>query len=346
MRLSELGFDDLDEFSDQVYRTAARHPYNETETLAEWLAAPVALVQVEIDKLVKRKLLRQVGHHWEAQDPVRVLHEEHAEQEAELARQRAAMAAERAQLFRSGLFSDYLAGRRRAGTHAGLEVLDVSQVYPRFAELTEKTEKSIDFLLTGGRPPLPEGDIADLMVPAAARGVRMLSVWTPDAILAVRRRMRGGRLPALGQVRQMPHLPMRAVVWDTNAAMVPVNAADLRDGAFVVLAPTLLDPIIEMMSRIQEAAQPRPPEAGAADEPAAVRRRMAVLIYLDRDFDDRTIARVLRVSERTVKRDVAQLCHDLNVRSRFQLGAAAVRAGLLPRDTAPADKVGAQPPVA
>src|SRR5262249_53337662 len=158
------------------------------------------LVQVEIDKLVKRKLLRQVGHHWEAQDPVRVLHEEHAEQEAELARQRAAMTAERAQLFRSGLFSDYLAGRRRAGTHAGLEVLDVRQVYPRFAELTEKTEKTVDFMLTGGRPPLPEGDIADLLVPAAARGVRLLSVWTPDAILAVRRRMRGGRLPAVGQI--------------------------------------------------------------------------------------------------------------------------------------------------
>ncbi|OAA27001.1 hypothetical protein UG55_101015 [Frankia sp. EI5c] len=331
MRLSELGFDGLDDFSDEVWRTVARHPYCGVDLLAEWLHRPEAIVQAEMDRLVEAGLVRQVGHQWEPQDPVRVLQVRHAEREAALVAERARMADERAQLYRSGLFGDYVAGRRRAGTNAGVQVLARDEIYPRMAELTGRSTQSIRFLLTGPTPPGLGGDVSDLLVPAAGRGVRITSVWTAGAVAAARRRQQGRRLPPIGQIHVASALPMRAIVWDSTAALVPVRDDDLDDGGFAVVAPTLVRAVGDMVIRTQRAAVRNGTPEVDVDEPATMRRQRALLRLLEVGLDDSRAARELGVSDRTVKRDVAELCQRFGVLTRFQLGAAAARAGFLTR---------------
>ncbi|WP_035751995.1 helix-turn-helix domain-containing protein [Parafrankia discariae] len=331
MRLSELGFEGLDEFSDEVWRTVARHPYCGVDLLAEWLCRPEPIVQAEMDRLVEAGLVRRVGHQWEPQDPVRVLQARHAVREAALVAERARMADERAQLYRSGLFGDYVAGRRRAGTNAGVQLLGRDEIFPRMAELTRRSTQSVRFLLTGPPPPGLGGDVPDLLVPAAGRGVRVVSVWTAGAVAAARRRNQGRRLPPIGQIHVLPALPMRAIVWDGTAALVPVRDDDLDDGAFAVVAPTLVRAIADMVTRTQYAAARRGSGEVELDEPATVRRQRALLQLLDSGLDDSRAARELGVSDRTVKRDVAEMCQRFGVLTRFQLGAAAARAGYLPR---------------
>ena len=331
VRLSELGFGQLDDFSEQVWRTVARHPYCAVDQLAEWLRRPEAEVQAEIDRLVECGLLRQVGHQWEPQDPVRVLQERHAEREAALNAERARMAAERVKLYRSGLFGDYIAGRRRAGTHDGVQVHHREEIYPRMAESTAQSTERIRFLLTGLQPPGLTGDVADLLVPAAARGLEVSSVWTPEAVAAARRRRNGRRLPPLGQIHITPAVPTRVIVWDDRAALIPIRDDALDEGAFFVVAPTLVMAVADMVTRIQQEAQQRPPQVEGIDEPEAIRRQRALVILLDRGYDDARAARELCVSPRTVKRDVERLYEKWGVTSRFALGAAAVRAGWLGR---------------
>ncbi|WP_018637391.1 LuxR C-terminal-related transcriptional regulator [Parafrankia elaeagni] len=343
MRLSELGFDGLDEFSDEVWRTVARHPSCGVDLLAEWLRRPESIVQEELERLVEAGLVRQVGHQWEPQDPARVLQARHAAREAALVAERARMADERAQLYRSGLFGDYVAGRRRAGTSSGVQVLARDEIFPRMAEFTRKSNQSIRFLLNGPQPPGLGGEVTDLLVPAVGRGVRISSAWTESAISAARRRNQGRRLPPIGQIHVAQALPMRAIVWDGAAALVPVRDDDLDEGAFVVVAPTLVLAVADMVTRTQQAAERRGTPAGTVDEPAALRRQRALLRLLAIGFDDSRAARELGVSDRTVKRDVAELCQRFGVLTRFQLGAAAARAGFLvqaPQETEIADLTG------
>ncbi|KPM53115.1 LuxR family transcriptional regulator [Frankia sp. CcI49] len=346
MRLSELGFDGLDEFSDEVWRAVARHPYSGVDLLAEWLRRPEPIVQAEMERLVEAGLVRQVGHQWEPQDPARVLQARHAVREAALVAERARMADERAQLYRSGLFGDYVAGRRRAGTNAGIQVLARDEIFPRMAELTGKSTQSIRFLLSGPPPPGLGGDVPDLLVPAAGRGVHIASVWTPGAVTVARRRNAGRRLPPIGQVYVAPALPMRAIVWDATAALVPVRDDDLDDGAFAVVAPTLVLAVADMVTRTQRAAAVRGSAEVVVDEPATMRRQRALLRLLDMGLDDSRAARELGVSDRTVKRDVAELCQRFGVLSRFQLGAAAARSGYLSRGGRGAEQGGAAVPPA
>ncbi|CUU60780.1 hypothetical protein Ga0074812_14726 [Parafrankia irregularis] len=329
MRISELGFEELDEFSDELWRTVARHPYCDTDMLAEWLGRPEPIVEVEIQRLVSRGLLRQIGRRWEPQDPVKILQAHHAEKEAALSAERAKMDEERARLYRSGLFGDYIAGRRRADTSSGVQVLARDEIFHRMSELTEQATESVRFLQSGPPPPGLGGNVPDLLKVAVARGVRISSVWTSIALASAHRRQAQRRLPPIGSIGIAPAVPMRTIVWDATAALVPVRDDDLDEGGLVVVAPTLVRAVTDMVTRTEQAVTTRQPRP-APDEPATARRQRALLLLLDRGFDDVRAARELRVSDRTVKRDVAELCNRFGVVTRFQLGAAAARAGYLP----------------
>ncbi|MCK9931386.1 helix-turn-helix domain-containing protein [Frankia sp. Mgl5] len=335
MRISELGFNNLDDFSEQVWRTVARHPYCDVDMLAEWLDRPEPIVEAEINRLVEAGLLRQVGRQWEPQDPVKVLQARHAEQEAALSAARATMADERARLYRSDLFGDYVTGRQRTGTSAGIHLLTRDEIFGQMAELTAQSTTSLRFLQNGPPPPGLGGNVPDLLATAAARGVQITSVWASPALTAAQRRQPTRRLPPMGHIRIAPAVPMRTMIWDTTAALIPVRDDDLDAGGLVTVAPTLIRAVTEMVTRIEQTI-PTQRHPAVAEEPAAIRRQRALLLLLDRGLDYTRAARELGVSDRTIKRDVADLCHRLGVTTPFQLGAAAAHAGYLPhRPTTP-----------
>jgi DNA-binding CsgD family transcriptional regulator len=324
----------LDELGMAVYRAAAAHRQSDVETLAEWVDQPVDLVRAEVKRQLDAGLLRRVGDMWEAQDPLLVLQARHAARESALAARRLAMLEERAALYRSRLFSDYLAGRRRAGTHDGIvAVLDHHQIWARIAELVENSHDQVLFLLGGASYQSgAQVEVMGGMVRAARRGVRIASVWTPEQVATVRAMGRSGRLPPIGWVRQSAFVPMRTVVVDATTAVFPLDPDDLARGGLVVEAPGLRSLITDMIERVHRDAQPLtvPRPASRTDDPAEQRRYDALLALLAQGLTDQTIAARLGVTVRTVRRDVADLYDRLGVSSRFQLGAAAARLGMLP----------------
>ena len=331
MLLDELfGLDDL---GIAVYRAAATHRHADIESLAEWVAQPADLVRAEVKRQLDAGLLRHVGDAWEAQDPALVLQARHAAQESRLAAQRLAMLEERAALYRSGLFSDYLAGRRRPGTHDGVvAVLDHHQIWARLADLVENSHDQALVLLGGPTLPGPtNNELVQGLVRAASRGVRIASVWAPEYV-AARRGIRSGRLPPLGWVRQSAFVPLRTIVVDAKTAVFPLDPDNLTRGALVIEAPGLLVLITEMIERIHRDAQPltAPRQAANPGDPAQQRRHDAILTLLAHGATDQTIATRLGITIRTVRRDVADLYEQHGVTSRFQLGAVTARLGLLP----------------
>jgi DNA-binding NarL/FixJ family response regulator len=300
--------------------------------LAGWVDQPVDDVRTEVKRLLDRGLLRLVGNAWEAQDPALVLQVEHAAQEQTLAAQQLAMLEERAALYSSRLFSDYLAGRRRTGPHDGLvTVVDHHQSWARLAELAEHSRRQIQFMLGGPMIPGYDGsqDLVGALVRAAARGVTLSSVWTTEYLEAARSRAPRGKLPELGSIREKSFVPMMTLIVDATTAVLPVEPENFAGGVLVVEAPGPRMLIEEMFRRVYRGALPVA-SSRAVTDPADQRRQDAVLALLAKGTTDQAIAVRLGVTVRTVRRDVADLYEIYGVSSRFQLGAVTARLGLLP----------------
>ncbi|WP_232794086.1 MULTISPECIES: helix-turn-helix transcriptional regulator [Pseudofrankia] len=320
----------LDETGLAVFRAAAGHHRATIEMLADRAGLPVEKVTAEVDRLAGRGLLRKIDEGWEAQDPSIALYVEHATRERALEAREAALVAQRTALYRSRLLSDYVGGRRRPDNADGVAaILDPHQVWVQIAELVENATTQIGFLLSGPTPPRPAAvDMLQGLARAAGRGVRVASVWTPDQVAAARA-LGGGRLPAVGWVRQSALVPMRVMIVDGREAVLPVDPDDLGQGALLVRAPGPLAVISDLVERVHKDAQPlngpRPPADGSEQA-----RRGAVLALLAQGHTDQAVADRLGITPRTVRRDVADLYVQHGVTSRFQLGAITARLGLLP----------------
>jgi DNA-binding CsgD family transcriptional regulator len=317
----------LDDFGERVYRAVLRHPGSD-EAALEWLPAPTAMAEAELGNLLERGLVRLSGTGWVPVDPEQILQEAHAHQEAELARQRARMAEERAELYGSGLLGDYLAGRGRAGLSVGLEVLiDTVEVFRQIEAWTQSTHNSLSTFITGAEPP-GFGGMYDVLQNAETRGINVNSVWTPDALAGA-----GGGKPAIGRqlaswgVHRADALSMRCIIWDDQAALIPIDVSDIARGAFLVQTATILTPLITLFRRSWERADPWTADDDALAPREVLRRRRAIIALLARGLTDDVVARQLGVGVRTVKRDVEALYHEVGASSRFQLGAAAKERG-------------------
>lgn len=132
-----------------------------------------------------------------------------------------------------------------------------------------------------------------------------------------------------GQVRTIPHLPMRMIIWDRHTAIIPVdpNAADrsvflLTSSGPVAALQSLFDLMWQQGSGFGK-PRSRNTDGDLGDQESAV------LGLLASGLTDEVIARKLGVSVRTSRRITAELMQRLGARSRFQLGALASQEGWL-----------------
>ncbi|WP_245374895.1 helix-turn-helix transcriptional regulator [Crossiella equi] len=130
---------------------------------------------------------------------------------------------------------------------------------------------------------------------------------------------------------------------EVRTAVVPLDAL-VVDGALAVLPtgewphqvavfgqPGVVRPTTELFERVFAAAAPLLP---SEDRGELTRRERQLLGLLVHGHTDEAAAARLRVSVRTVRRDVADLMDRLGARSRFQAGARAADRGWLLDDTA------------
>jgi len=130
---------------------------------------------------------------------------------------------------------------------------------------------------------------------------------------------------AAGELQRVLNgMPSEFVIYGDAAVVSPAVWGDPESEYVVVREPMLIHLFIEFFDRLWDAGTPVPSPRGnneGEDE--------HLLTLLGRGFKDEAIARYLGWSLRTVRRRVARLMDELGAKTRFQLGAEAVRAGRL-----------------
>ena len=262
--------------------------------------------------------------------------------EALLARQQAELLERQQQLDRGRaalavLVADH-AGRRRfeqADTER-LEGLDA--VRERLESLTASTRFELVAFQTGGA----QSDAArqasrPLDQVLLERGVAMRTVLLDAArndpgtvTYAKWLTERGGR------VRTVPTLPLRMIVVDRETAIVPIDPEISRAGAVVLHGGGAVTAMLALFDHVWTTATPlgAPP---LRDADGVTAHERTVLQLMATGIGDDAIARRLALSDRTVRRTIADLMDRLESQSRFQLGVQASLRGWL-------DEPGSAPP--
>ncbi|MEU9042741.1 MULTISPECIES: helix-turn-helix transcriptional regulator [unclassified Kitasatospora] len=162
---------------------------------------------------------------------------------------------------------------------------------------------------------------------AALRTIYPAAALRRPAVLAHVRELTG----AGARIRAAHSLPLWLIVVDARLAILPAPGsgpggdAPAAEAAVVVREPALVELVAELFEYFWSAAW-TPPELGP-EEREMTDRQLAVLRLLAAGLTDAAIARKLEVSERTVRRLVAELTAGLGAESRFQAGVHAARRG-------------------
>ncbi len=131
-----------------------------------------------------------------------------------------------------------------------------------------------------------------------------------------------------GEVRTVPALPIRMLIADRSAAVLPTNPSDSREGAVLLSNPGVVTALVALFEQVWEQAVPLgSPRQTSATGPTAQEKELLKL--LASGSTDEVAARQLGVSLRTVRRIMAELMSRLGARSRFEAGLLVARSGWL-----------------
>ncbi|MDG4798463.1 LuxR C-terminal-related transcriptional regulator [Micromonospora sp. WMMD1082] len=127
------------------------------------------------------------------------------------------------------------------------------------------------------------------------------------------------------QSRITPEAPLRMTLIDRRFALIPIEprsgrgALEIRSGRLVSALRLLFDMTWEKSTPLARRS--------AGDSHGLTHQESAILRLLRRGRTDEAIGRQLGLSERTVRRVVADLMKRLDAESRFQAGAEATQRG-------------------
>ncbi|MEU6756796.1 LuxR C-terminal-related transcriptional regulator [Streptomyces sp. NPDC046685] len=246
--------------------------------------------------------------------------------EAEIDEQRARLSRDRAAL--ATLASDYASLRFQAGSE-GVERLDgVDAVRIRLHEISQKASSSVRAFMPGGALSAAALDACKpLDEQTLARGVRMQTVYL-DSVRNDQATVEYASWFSSqgGRTRTLPSLPMRLILCDRSAAVLPLDQDSSQSGAYVIHLKSVVAALHELFDLIWDRATPLG-ESAAPDLEGPSERDLALLKMLEEGLTDEGIARKLGVSIRTVRRVMSDLMKRLDAQSRFQAGAEAVRRG-------------------
>jgi DNA-binding NarL/FixJ family response regulator len=117
----------------------------------------------------------------------------------------------------------------------------------------------------------------------------------------------------------------------TGAALADVTAHQGTDGEFCPFCGSQLDSVPPASARLAlRAVLPEHIAAALMRTPTLSPRELAVFELLGLGYDNRTLARTLKVSERTAKRHVTAILTKLGLESRLQAGLVSLLTTSLP----------------
>lgn len=256
-----------------------------------------------------------------------------------LARRRAELA--QAELYMEQLHEIYDFAAHPQAPHL-VEVLeDTEEVTARYAHLLKGSTQEVLHL---AKPPYVTGpsdasDHADAAQPEFREGIRLRSVYDTEGFTdtvsletALRGSARGGAF------RLSSRLPVKLVLFDRTAALLPLHDDRPSAGSLVVHSPALVNALAALFESIWKHAVPVSLES-RQDWPAPRQTRettridertQAILDLMATGMKDDAIARVLNISRRTVQKHVSEAGTALGARTRFQIALRAAERGWLP----------------
>jgi DNA-binding CsgD family transcriptional regulator len=330
---------DLDPAVERVYQQVARTPAPTAQVCARRLHVPVGEVRRALAQLVELGLVREETS--DVPEYVRgpgVRPSGTTERRYALQPPSAALAAllrrQAADLVRAGAAVERLGQLAGPSLAAGSPPPGVADVVTGSAAVAAEVARLLDTtrgeLLHLDRQPFVRGAggarLRRAMVGLLDRGVRVRTIYARDALRMAGYASYMADAERLGErARMLPHLPLRLVVCDRDAAVLPL----LVDGpwieaALVVRAHPLVDDLAQAFEQLWDRAG-----ADSAPPPVLDDAQAQLLRMLAADMTEGAIARHLGLSTRTVGRRVARLQRSLGVRTRFGLGAEAARRGLV-----------------
>lgn len=325
-----LGALGLDDAADAVYRVLLQDRAYSVLDLCTLLGLSEDRVRRTLDELFRLALVRRssdLADAWLAVDPQIGLQALLHQQNAELERRRAEIAASQAGI------AALVAERARAESsgESGVERLIGSDaVIARIEQCAVAARTQVLGITPGGARTARDLDAArrnDAQV--LERGVALREIVQDacrhDAATAAHAQW---LTHAGGEVRTAPTLPQRMLVIDLQVAFIPIFGGAAGRGALQLTDPGLVRTVAALFESIWETAVPFGASA-APDRRGLTPREREVLKLLASGLTDEAVGGRLALSARTVRRIMNDLCERLDASSRFEAGIKAARAGWL-----------------
>ncbi|WP_395295058.1 LuxR C-terminal-related transcriptional regulator [Kitasatospora hibisci] len=322
----------LDAESEAVYRGMLGNPQSGVAALAAGLGMTEGRLRNCLDRLSELALIQpsaREGIGFRAIGPETAMEVLLARQQAELAAQQMRVEASRAAA--AQLIAECSALRPAATDAESEQLIGPESIRERLADLAGSARTEVATFAPGGAH--AEEDLRASRAPNAAlleRGVQMRTVYLDS--------VRNHR-PTLdhvtwlnchgGQVRTVPDLPIRMIIFDQRQAVLPIDTEDARAGAVVLHGAGTVAALCALFESVWNVAIPvgDTPKCDAKGMPP---QEHAVLKMLAQGYTDEAIAKRMGVSPRTARRFAANLMEKLDARSRFEAGVHAVQDGWLP----------------
>jgi DNA-binding CsgD family transcriptional regulator len=328
----------LEEESGLVLEFLVTRPESSSADIAAALGLSPASVARALaalsDELLAVQVCRPPDNRWSASPPRSAI-------QALLSRRRLALA--EIEVLSEGLQEAYNSSAERRLASDQFEILETpDRVTARYTHLLRAARSQVLHL---AMPPYVADssevdDRLDAQAVVIGKGVRFRSVYDADTFddaLSLMTARRGNEIG--GETRLSSGLPMKLVMFDDMAAIMPLRSDDPAAGSLLVHSPTLLYVLSALFEELWEHGVPwNPDAAGTAAsaepaEPGPDARGMEVLRLMSLGMKDDVIARVLGVSRRTVQQDISDIGALLGARTRFQIAISAQQHGWLPEVT-------------
>jgi DNA-binding CsgD family transcriptional regulator len=216
-----------------------------------------------------------------------------------------------------------------------VEVLKSEEEVPaRYRQLLADSSFEVLHL---AKPPYVSAGPASAGPVGVTPGVRLRSVYETDGFtdeVSLRTAVRG--MGQGGKMRLTSQIPVKLVIFDRAAALLPIRGDRPSTGSLVVHAPALVTALVALFESVWERAEPvsltRRHDLDA-DEGLSISgrdlRTREILRMMAAGMKDDTIARILDISRRTVQQHISDVGAQLGARTRFQLAVLAAKEGWL-----------------
>ncbi|MFJ8014488.1 LuxR C-terminal-related transcriptional regulator [Streptomyces sp. NPDC096339] len=327
--MGQLG---LDADAEAVYRILLKRPRAGVAEIAQGLDWPVERAKLTLDGLAELTLVRNSS---EELGKIRLVNPEFGlagllqRQERELAQHQQAVAATRLAI--TQMLTEY-GDDQEAQTDEVRRYTGLDAINSQIERLAQGAESRVEVFAPGGAQTEAALEAARPLDRAAVeRGVQVRyiyldSVRNDPATLNYARWLND----IGGEVRVLPQLPPRMIIFDRRAAIVPIDPEAAARGVLILRGSGVVTALVSLFRQTWARAQPLGETRTVTAEPDGLtRQEQAVLDLLFEGHTDDVVARKLGVSVRTGRRITADLMARLGARSRYQAGALAMERGWL-----------------